>query len=58
MFYIESTSLSLCCYALACRANVASTLQAVRTQYYLWRTDLLKLQVIGRLEPFISQHIR
>ena len=40
-FRSQSTSLLLCCYALACGPNMAATLQAFQVEYYLWSSDWL-----------------
>ena len=40
-----SAGLSLCCCALACGPDVATTLHALCMDYYLWRSDWLMLLV-------------
>ena len=42
-FCLECTCLSPCSYALACGPNMAATLQALYTEYFLWHSDWLKL---------------
>ena len=42
-FCSESTSLSLCCHALACMANNVATLWASTTEYYVSHSDWLRL---------------
>ena len=52
----ESTSLSLCCYALACEANMAATLRAFHAEYYQCCSDWLKLQSQIPHSPVAQSH--